>query len=1152
MNSNQLPLSGGIAVFFAVIIGYFVIDPAALDGFRPDGDSRNIKQVHGLEDVQARLWQDPFAAAAQHLGSLKKKPGQIQLSGKAVVQPLGKEESPSFELTLHPSKLIDEQQTEEVERHSLEKLLDEIKEEAKEETSGKITVLATMVSAGPYAKPAETRLRTRYAILSALGTEGYYPKDAEHIGFVNNLNKPGKRCDAEGKPEEICKRALNLKTGEDQLPFVMPYEWYESKAKGKEKHVLLLWLDESAFAHKPLAKLNLLFNSLGDEVSNIKLIGPYGSGTLKSMVKEAGKKEQDFSALKKVEVYSATATAVTSELIGDAEETLPDLLGPEKTHEGSGGIFSSFQRTIDDDGKLAKIIVKELKMRMKPKEALRMNFHVAIVSEWDTAYGRALPKAFADAFTTAVCQEIMRNRGECDEQELELYEDHSERHLHRFRYMRGIDGTMAARGDSNQSKTKSADASDDKDKRTIVERPEGRSQKDYLRRLAGQISALDKKLKFVGEKGIRAIGVLGSDVYDKLLILRVLRERFPKAVFFTTDLDAVLLHPAQFRWTRNMVVASAFDLRLPDEQQENVPPFRDSYQTSIYRSTKMAIENSNEIVSLQSAYEIGRNGPTPLYYQDSKLTHEEAMWWDNGWDNFGEVVEANEINLKPIAKYFTVLMLVAFLAILFWWTRIKKGKKRKNGWVFTAFRWLRLLVKGYIFLIVLQLIYFVTVTTDGIFGAIFDPQELNFTTTVFAISFSIALYIYFYLLVWCIQRPWRELSVKLLKRKNRRYRNSTVRFKSVKKALSSVVLIIRSFIALFCRPFVYAKSVHFAFWFLVAFCYDLYDGRYEPIYLTEGISIWPTEFLRLVAVWLSFFLLCRGWSHMKKNRPKIGQDLGLWIFHGCHMPISSTDIRYIWTWYKLEGTCWKRIKRIFWPAMIWLTICVTVFGIQSPNIPFRGEEAYWTDLAVSALAIFSVIMLFVFVVDSTLHCRDFIQKLVCHDTWWPFMEKPKSGVSGPEHKMICKIKREWQETRIIAMLSDDISRMVYYPIYVILLLLAAQSDYFDNWDMPYTLVLVATVNVGISLYFAIMLRRSAVRARAVSLEKIHHVESEVLAIQDDDQRERIMRKLIFYKELIQNIRQGAFLPISEQPWLRALTLMFGGGSSLLLLQFMAG
>jgi len=132
-----------------------------------------------------------------------------------------------------------------------------------------------------------------------------------------------------------------------------------------------------------------------------------------------------------------------------------------------------------------------------------------------------------------------------------------------------------------------------------------------LRRLASDIQMRDQQLKNEGKKGIRAIGILGSDVYDKLMILRVLRKRFPKAIFFTTDLDASLLHPSEFQWTRNMLVASSFDLKIADHQElqrmragegsasnmaeilinatkATIPQFRDVYQTSVYLSTLWA------------------------------------------------------------------------------------------------------------------------------------------------------------------------------------------------------------------------------------------------------------------------------------------------------------------------------------------------------------------------------------------------------------------------------------------------------------------------------------------------------------------------------------------------------------------------------------
>jgi len=49
------------------------------------------------------------------------------------------------------------------------------------------------------------------------------------------------------------------------------------------------------------------------------------------------------------------------------------------------------------------------------------------------------------------------------------------------------------------------------------------------------------------------------------------------------------LHPDEKEWTRNLIVASPFGLKLHDDLQKNTPPFRDNYQTAKYLSTKLAV-----------------------------------------------------------------------------------------------------------------------------------------------------------------------------------------------------------------------------------------------------------------------------------------------------------------------------------------------------------------------------------------------------------------------------------------------------------------------------------------------------------------------------------------------------------------------------------
>ena len=111
-----------------------------------------------------------------------------------------------------------------------------------------------------------------------------------------------------------------------------------------------------------------------------------------------------------------------------------------------------------------------------------------------------------------------------------------------------------------------------------------------------------------------AIGVLGSDVYDKLLVLRALRDEFPTAWFFTTDLDARLLHAGEIEWTRNLIVAAHFGLALRNEMQGEIAPFRDSYQTAIFLSTQVAVRAQGVYgLPLQPRmFEIGRTGPFDL------------------------------------------------------------------------------------------------------------------------------------------------------------------------------------------------------------------------------------------------------------------------------------------------------------------------------------------------------------------------------------------------------------------------------------------------------------------------------------------------------------------------------------------------------------
>ena len=47
------------------------------------------------------------------------------------------------------------------------------------------------------------------------------------------------------------------------------------------------------------------------------------------------------------------------------------------------------------------------------------------------------------------------------------------------------------------------------------------------------------------------------------------------------------------------------------------------------------------------------------------------------------------------------------------------------------------------------------------------------------------------------------------------------------------------------------------------------DGSGEPFSWFDGVSIWPTELIRLLALFLALYFITRGWSKLEENRRAI-------------------------------------------------------------------------------------------------------------------------------------------------------------------------------------------------------------------------------------------------------------------------------------------
>jgi len=436
----------------------------------------------------------------------------------------------------------------------------------------KAMIFVVPVFNGPHVDEAEHRRRTRYAVLSGLNAsesiaEGkYVPDDAEHIGYFELPTPP-----------------QHPRHG---LPEVVPYEWFH-RTKDESRRLLLLWLDEDMLSAKPIYKIGDVVSRLhipcgsprADSIGLV-VLGPVNSNTLKQMYEEmiglgkqamraSSKVVGPYACVRRATIYSYSATASAAQLGGNLKMYDADLASPFRSVRGI-----TILRSIQTDQQVLAKMISELDRRAVETRDVRS--HIALISEWDTLYGQK----FRDSLSYALCGNNQAS-SVCD------------RRIHQYSYMRGLDGVVPKAATPSEAKTSPPSPEASKGLfGTRVERAEGDSQTDYLRRLADHLQETARHLGR-GET-FRAIGVVGTDVYDKLLVLQALRPNFPSAVFFTTDLDARFIHTDQFAWARNLVVASTFGLRFHPTFQRDVPPFRDSYQSSAFFAARLAITRSNE------------------------------------------------------------------------------------------------------------------------------------------------------------------------------------------------------------------------------------------------------------------------------------------------------------------------------------------------------------------------------------------------------------------------------------------------------------------------------------------------------------------------------------------------------------------------------
>jgi hypothetical protein len=197
--------------------------------------------------------------------------------------------------------------------------------------------------------------------------------------------------------------------------------------------------------------------------------------------------------------------------------------------------------------------------------------------------------------------------------------------------------------------------------------------------------------------------------------------------------------------------------------------------------------------------------------------------------------------------------------------------------------------------------------------------------------------------------------------------------------------------------------------------------------------------------------------------------------------------------------------------------------------------AFQVDKVVFVLAAVGLMLLSFYVVDAIQLNSNFIRMFGREVTKWG------RGVIDRSHRSPPLTEKElsaYHEIFFVAQRTQVVAPLIWYPLIVLTLLVVATSSFFDNWTWPASLVLIYAITAAWALGSAILLRRAAEQLRETALNDLRRFR---LMGHEVDAKRQTFDELIAE---IRDLKTGAFAPLTEQPFIRAI-LLPGGGLGLL-------
>lgn len=1020
----------------------------------------------------------------------------------------------------------------------------------------------------------EERSRRRYAIHQALSVAGYRSMDTAHIAGLQ-LNHGERvaveRFEIDGLSQQWYRNEPIQILGDysQQTPAYVELEDFQKQYN----LIVAVYVRSSDIDNHPIDQLTAIKEDLlkrSGMVSkadiDVRFIGPASSGQVFKIVSDLGKQDEtveefenipqdrklttqnaffsvvqyrleeqikpkennDSDKASNLYMFSPVATADYETLGGQANAppSLASAFSPGRHASPESRLAQTeaarntlqdltdirFIRTVHADSAVFEELLKELNTRnlLKQESDLRT---IALITESDTRYGRSMTANFLKA-----AQNHFSENYESDDDAKAAFKTHMAT-MRVFPYISGLDGDLSVRNEQSESSSEPSTSSDSylpAEKTWNDPIAHGNHQIDYVRRLAEDIIRQTKE----GETPVRVIGILGTDVYDKLLLMRALKPVVGEVQFFTTDLDARLWHSSEIKFTRNMIVGSSHGLKLNEKLQRFVPPFRDSYQASIFASVLLAanaIRYPYEIDHYTpQVFEIGRtapvylrggdyNGPAPATdTANSSLTplFPDQVTAEKSWILFWWLVTLTAIGLAiGFSKYFA--------------NRFQGPHSRE----LTPIAYSKLFISNGIFAVIITVVLLV------IPGEELEPLSLHNGTSAWPSFFlnlfnaTLAVSLGTYIGITRIDAANRALE-----------KHTSLRVNKPRDTGGN-------------EPW-WKKNPEFLNYFILFFASAIYGLLFDRFANNED------RFGDPIAFFLSLLIVPAGLFLLHALRADLRQLL------------KSTRERTILT---LDNDEAMRIRTLYFPLFLMMLLTASWALASNYNfLPLRSPAFHGLFGLSQLLQITTMLTLLSYVVYESIWVTALVwglSKRTPAGTIWDsdnilkLSSKERELKATHDEKVLKGEAHKGDEKDLLQIgarcvdftsrITEVPNRYLVYPFIVLMIWFLGQNTDFEGWAWTQLRWFLAFCLFGFCLLPTAILRISAMKLRSRVVQQLNDAESAELFAESIKTSQRSSGDFI---SRLQSIRRGAYAPMLNQPAVLAILTPMGGLGSLALIK----